>query len=120
MCACDIAGCALNTLNLWRIRPLCALSTLLDLRRFDCANKQPKKLSLKQAELASRSLSMSLLVEVSRAVFPKVGNIAPLGAKEKHQGAKSNRGQKRRRGAIAHKPCKTFFCSSPHFPLPIG
>ena len=27
------------------------LSTLLDLRRFDCANKQPKKLSL---EIASR------------------------------------------------------------------
>ena len=58
-------------------------------------------MSLKQVELASRSLSVSLLVEVSRAVFLKVGNIAPVGAKE-NQGAKSKRGRKRRRGAIAH------------------
>ena len=56
-----------------------------------------KKLSLKQVELASRSVS--LLVEVSEAVFSKVGNIAPLGAKSK-------RG---RSGAIAHEPCKTSF-----------
>ena len=77
---------------------LCTLLTLLDLRRFDCANKQPKNLSLKQVELASRSLSMSLLVEVSGAAFLKVGNIAPLWANEKHQEEKSKRGRKRRRG----------------------
>ena len=41
------------------------IGTLLDLRRLDCAKKQPKNLSL---ELASRSLSVSLLVEVSRAL----------------------------------------------------
>ena len=41
------------------------IGTLLDLRRVDCAKKQPNKLSL---ELASRSLSVSLLVEVSRAL----------------------------------------------------
>ena len=62
----------------------------------------------------------SLLVEASRAVFLKVGNIAHLGAKEKQQGAKSKWGQKRRRGAIAHEPCKIFFCSSTHFPLRNG
>ena len=37
----------------------------LDLRRLDCASKQPKILSL---EIAFRSLSVSLLVEVSRAL----------------------------------------------------
>ena len=41
------------------------IGTLLDLRRLDRAKKQAKKLSL---ELASRSLSVSLLVEVSRAL----------------------------------------------------
>ena len=61
-----------------------------------------RKLSLKQVELASRSLSVALLVEVSRAVFLKVGNIAPLGGKSK-------RGRKRQKGAIAHEPCKIFF-----------
>ena len=43
------------------------------------------------------------------AVILKLGNIAPLGAKEKHQRAKSKRGRKRRREAIAHKPCQTIF-----------
>ena len=42
------------------------ISTLLDLRRLNCAKEQPKKLSL---ELASRSLSVSLLVEVSGALL---------------------------------------------------
>ena len=45
---------------------------------------------------------MSLLVEVSRAVFLKVGNIAPKGS-EKQKGAKVAK------GVIAHELCKTFF-----------
>ena len=60
------------------------LLTLLDLRRFDCANKRPKKLSL---ELASRSLSVLLLVEVSTAEFPKLGSGDPWGSAATAQGS---------------------------------
>ena len=92
---------------------LCTLSTLLNLRRFDCANKQPKNCHLSKWSL-HHDRCRCHYVEVSRAVFLKLGNIAILGAKSK-------RGRKRRRGAIAHEPCKTFyFCSSPHFPLRVG
>ena len=75
----------------------------VDLRRFDCANKQQKKLSLKLVELASRSLSVSLLVVVSRAVFLKVGNIAPLG------GEREAPGGEKQKGAIAHERVRPFF-----------
>ena len=77
---------------------LCTLSTLLDLGRFDCANKTAKKLSLKQVELVLLSLSVSLLVKVSKAVFLKMGNIAPLGGEreapesEKQKEAKAAKG----------------------------
>ena len=57
-----------------------------------------KKLSLKQVELASRSLSVSLLVEVSRAVSIKVGNIAHLGGKKEAPGVEIQKGAKAAKG----------------------
>ena len=58
---------------------LSTLPTLLDLRRFDCANKQPKICHLSKLSLHHGRCGC-YYVEICRAVFLKVGDIAPLGA----------------------------------------